>query len=349
MPNFRIVDSSSSVDRNPYSDFPFKIKPDISVYPDTSDLGVRTDTSLVEIFIEFKWKSGDDPFCAVHDINDSDGRTRRSFLHETHSANDTLGQITSYAAAQLSSQFRTHAYSVIIVKDTARILQWDRSSAIVTEAIEYNKSPLLTEFFRRYSKAPPDMRGIDQSASVPTCTEAIVARQALRLDNTVPLVKLEIPDISGAPRYFITHTPQATLYTLPGCATRDFEAYNVLQVALVFLKDSWRVDLPDIWAEGLTYRTPREKGVRNVPQCIASGDISSAKYHAKTSTYSTKHWACDTDAHFIPHRHHHLALDIIGHSLTKFKSSYEMVAAVHDALIGKLPDTVENQHSLYIF
>jgi len=38
---------------------------------------------------------------------------------------------------------------------------------------------------------------------------------------------------------------------------------------------------------------------------------------------------------FIPHRHYRLVLDIIGRSLTTFKSSYEMVAAIRDALYGE--------------
>ena len=52
---------------------------------------------------------------------------QKSFLHDSKAGKDTLGQITSYAAAQLGTQFQTHAFSVFILRDTARILQWDRS------------------------------------------------------------------------------------------------------------------------------------------------------------------------------------------------------------------------------
>jgi hypothetical protein len=86
---------------------------------------VVTDSSKVEMFLEFKWKSGDDPFRDVYDVehpHDKDGKTVKSFLRDTKAAQDTLGQITAYAAAQLGSQFCTHIYSVLIVKDTARIL-----------------------------------------------------------------------------------------------------------------------------------------------------------------------------------------------------------------------------------
>jgi hypothetical protein len=41
--------------------------------------------------------------------------------------------------------------------------------------------------------ASSEMHGVDQMVLVPTPTEANVARQALELSDTVPLVKLEIP------------------------------------------------------------------------------------------------------------------------------------------------------------
>lgn len=104
-PDLRIVNSSSDVDRNHRSAFPFKIKPDISVYPAESDPDVKTDSALAEIFIELKWNPIDDPFCDVRDIKcpHCTEDTVKSFLHDTESAIDTLGQITAYAAAQLSS------------------------------------------------------------------------------------------------------------------------------------------------------------------------------------------------------------------------------------------------------
>ncbi|KAI9466125.1 hypothetical protein BJY52DRAFT_1110112, partial [Lactarius psammicola] len=66
-------------------------------------------------------------------------------------AKDTLGKITAYASAQRGSQFRTHIYYIFILRQTARILRWDRTGTIVTQPIEYNESPLPAEFFRRYS------------------------------------------------------------------------------------------------------------------------------------------------------------------------------------------------------
>ena len=116
MPGFRVVNSSSSVDRNPTAIL-HPIKPDISVYCDDTGPNVITDSSLVEIFIELKWYPRDDPFYTM-----SNAGVKKSFLHRTIKANDTLGQITIYTAAQLGSQFYTHAFSVFILRDKARII-----------------------------------------------------------------------------------------------------------------------------------------------------------------------------------------------------------------------------------
>jgi hypothetical protein len=345
MPGFRIVNSSASLDRN-VTHFPCTVKPDVSIYRANSDPGVLTDSSLAEIFVEFKWDYPDDPFCDVYmvKLDPTSEETVKSFFRNTKTSDDVLGQITTYAAVQLGSQFRTHIYSVLIVKDTARIFRWDRSGAIVTEAIHYDKSPLLVDFFRRYSKAPPDMRGVDQSVSDPTLEEARAARQALELRANEPVFKLAVPVQGGAPRFFITSAPRAAFYTPPGRATRGFHAYDISQATLGFLKDTWRVDMRQILPEGETYKLLSEARVCNIAGCIASGDILTTAYHAtKTASYTSAEWACFTEAHFVPHRHYRLVLDVIGRSLLAFRSSYEMVAAVRDAVLGRLDYSIMDE------
>ena len=336
LPDLRLVDTSSNPDGNPRSSLPFKIKPDVTIYPGGTN-EEKTDSSISEIFTEFKWNIQDDPFCDVHNVGSSESDSRQSFLHDTQAGKDTLGQITSYAAAQLGAQFRTHAYSVFILRDTARILQWDRSGTIVTEAIKYNEDCFLAEFFRRYSKASPAMRGKDMSASLPTALQAQSARKALELDPSIPLVKLSIPSGAGNTlHYFVVPAPSATLYTPPGRATRGFKAYDISHRNVVFLKDSWRIDLPDIHKEGSVYKILNEAEVANVPQCIVSGDILIDDYHAtKTNFYTEKPWACRSGAQFIPHQHCRLVLDVLGRVLHEYSSSYEMVSAVRNALIGE--------------
>jgi hypothetical protein len=59
----------------------------------------------------------------------------------------------------------------------------------MTEAIEYNKFPLLTEFFHCYLMAPPKMCGVDQTVSVPMPTEATIAQEALKLGQHNPALQ----------------------------------------------------------------------------------------------------------------------------------------------------------------
>jgi hypothetical protein len=139
------------------------------------------------------------------------------------------------------------------MQDKARILRWDRLGMIVTESINFNNEPLLAEFFRCYSKVPPEMHGTDQSVSDPMPEEAIAAGKALELADNIPLFKLEVPCNNGVPHYFITGSPRPIFYTPPGRATRGFQAYDISGATLVFLKDTWRIDLPSIPAEGSTY------------------------------------------------------------------------------------------------
>ena len=328
-PRLHIVNSSSFPDCNSCSKFPFQIKPDLTIYPNFAE---KTNSALAEIFIEFKWKSSDDPFCCTDD----------SFLSTAKTARDTLGQITSYAAVQFGAQFRTHLYSILICRDTARILRWDRSGTIVTEAIKFNESPFLAEFFRRYSQAPPAMRGVDTSVIEPTASESSDARKALGWECHIPLFKLSVPAACGLSRFFIVQAPIATPYTPPGRATRGFKAYDLSGKAAVYLKDSWRIDLPDITAEGLVYATLEKASVPNIARCIVSGDI--LDHATKTQEYANKPWVKDHDsrARFIPHRHSRLVLDVIGRSLTEYKSSYEMTTAIRDALVGESLDLALN-------
>jgi len=341
-PHLRFINSSSYVDCNPRSKFSFKIKPDVMCF-DIDAADAKTNSATAEIFTEFKWSTTDDPFCDPKSSECPNCHEQpQSFLHNSNAAMDTLGQITSYATAQLGAQFRTHAYSIIIVYDTARILRWDRSGTIVTEAIKYNESPHFVEFFRRYSVAPATMRGRDETVSVPTRYEICAARKALGLDSTIPLVKLSVPGPDSSSLDFVVPTPETTLYTPPGRATRGFGAYNTSRNEVAFLKDTWRIDLPNITPEGQVYATLNAASVCYVPQCLASGDISTPKYHATQAVqYARMQWACKgcschPNGPWIPHRHYRLVLNVFGRALVNYNSSREMVSAVRDALYGGL-------------
>ncbi|KAG2059151.1 hypothetical protein BDR06DRAFT_828270, partial [Suillus hirtellus] len=118
------------------------IKPDICVYPNGCEpSSPNCDVSATEIIIEFKWSPSHNAFC--HPGADS-------LVSQMEKGMDTLGQIMSYTAAQLGTQFCTHVFSVLIVCDCAQIIRWDREGAIVTSTINYNNEPDLADFFHHY-------------------------------------------------------------------------------------------------------------------------------------------------------------------------------------------------------
>lgn len=86
--------------------------------------------------MESKLSPNDDPFC-----------DNGTFENESQQSADTKGQITSYVTKQFASQFRTYAFSIIICKDMARLIYWDRSGAVVTKSLSYVKDRWLDFFF----------------------------------------------------------------------------------------------------------------------------------------------------------------------------------------------------------
>ena len=224
----------------------------------------------------------------------------------------------------------------------ARILRWDRSGTIIMEAFEYDQSPYLVEFFWQYLAAPAVMCGKDETISTPDRYESRTARKALKLRANIPIVRLSVPGPNDTLSYFDVAAPQPAAYTLPGRATCAFSAYNPSSDQVVFLKDSWRINLPMFTPEGEVYAKLNATSVCNVPQCLASGDISTFPYYAtKTCDYIQNSWACKgcscyLNGPWVPHQLHRLVLNILGRSLVNYKSSHEMVTAVRDSLYGGL-------------
>lgn len=97
---------------------------------------------------------------------------------------------------------------------------------------------------------------------------------------------------------------------------------------VVLLKDDWRVDGYD--PEGRTYRLLNSKSVRNIPQLVTTGDV-----------LGVPGWISGDEPFLKLHKHrvhvhYRLVLDTVGHSLTHFSSTWELVTAIYDAMIGEL-------------
>ena len=72
-----------------------------------------------------------------------------------------MGQITVYATSALGTQYRMHVFLILIIKNVARLIQWDHGGAVVTALIDYDKEPFLLDFLIRYNYASPEAHGHD--------------------------------------------------------------------------------------------------------------------------------------------------------------------------------------------
>jgi hypothetical protein len=312
------------------TNLPLKIKPDCSVF-DKDHSFSGPDSSAVEFFIEFKWEPGDDPFATAmsrftNTTPSSPGPPPNPFVKMSNEAALTRGQITAYATSHMSVQYWTHIFSILICRSKARLIRWNRSSAIVTEPISYDEDPHLFDFFIRFDRSPPDVRGQDTTVSPakPKDTkDAVKAVEELRMSQT-PLLVISVLNRTGEPLQYVVESPLALPWVSVRRWTRTSIGYDIQRKRSIFMKDSWRPLLEGILKEGDVYLIFQTNKVPNVPYCSSSGDIGDETYHLTQTEYD-----------LTPHRHYRLILDDIGQPLDKFKHSHDMVRAVHAALIGK--------------
>ncbi|KAI0916061.1 hypothetical protein AcV5_003504 [Taiwanofungus camphoratus] len=218
------------------------------------------------------------------------------------------GQIISYAAKVFAHQHRRFLFTILILRDHARILFWDRSGAAVTEKFDYRLHPeLLGRFLWRFSQLSPEEQGYDPTASIVAegteeyelmnrmATIQLEASDYVReyfknsLDGEWTRWKLSIeedvqehlsqPSASNETvkrsRYFLVGKPHFFAPGVAGRGTRGYVAIDLETEKFVFLKDAWRVNLPGIDKEGNVVRFLNEKGVNHVPTLVCHGDIDS--------------------------------------------------------------------------
>ncbi|KAK0217056.1 hypothetical protein IW262DRAFT_1438759 [Armillaria fumosa] len=207
-----------------FADFnPDLLKPDIAVYKAKDIVDPITQFSLMETHVELKLATMDDVF--------SDEGALEPGSELSH---NTLGQLVSYANAQMASQYRTHLFTVFICADKAKLLRWDRSGVIVTRAFPYNSgdSTYLQEFFWRLSHADDTTCGWDTTVTEPTPDEAALARHNLDIDQSEALYKFTVyddTDLDAEPSYFIAGRPFENHAYSTGRATRCFIAYHLAE------------------------------------------------------------------------------------------------------------------------
>jgi hypothetical protein len=222
--NLTVVDTSNLDDGYLDHEFPFSCRPDCSVYHNTCEQKKGLNASLVDFFIEFKAKSHDDPF-TTH----AEGPFRRETQHE---ATQTAGQITAYASLLLGAQYRTHTFFILIIRDYARLFRWDRSGAVFTAPIYYDREPHLFNFLIRYNVAGEETRGHDSTVFPFKPDEGQEPLIFTKSDDAKQLLSITIQS-----KHFIVPSPSPRPGIPVGRWTRASIAYD-LQRKKYVLKDS---------------------------------------------------------------------------------------------------------------
>jgi len=158
----------------------FSFKPNCIVFKCDlieSNLSLKTqpDNSLAKFFIEFKGIASHDLFKAtatpLPPTHPSPYLEDMLMSLGTGKASQVLGQMTAYAMLIMGTQYHTHTFSVLIVKNIARLLQWDCGGAVITKPFPYNDESYLFDFLFHYHHAGPNKRGHNMTIHDSTNTE----------------------------------------------------------------------------------------------------------------------------------------------------------------------------------
>jgi len=348
-------------------DGPYRLKPDIAIYSDTpSDDPSDDPTSprfldwkAVDLWVENK-NNKDDIFRALAEMetDEENGEDLESHVKWTNSAYKICGQLLAYASELHRSQFRIFSFAVVLFGDTGRLLRWDRSGVIYTQLFNWRSQPdTLFEFFWRLNFLSDIQRGYDTTVTSVNNDEAEEALSELRkykgLEDVqkTDLYKFFVHDDCASDKHsrsYITPGPVWHTDALFGRCTFGYIAYDVTGSRLVYLKDFWRTDLPDIQKEGDVYRELHGAQVPNIPVLGPAGDVPLSLDHKNTIPFSAQktrtqdyvkesglgHEWCPGRPRVDPLVHYRLVLETLGHPLNTFKSTRQLCEVIRDAIVG---------------
>ncbi|CAL1712414.1 unnamed protein product [Somion occarium] len=295
-PGFKLVDVSSSVDKNG-----IRLRPDLVLVP--TDAKDMMDYTIMEFFVEVKVAKPADPF---YDINSK--ALKETIEKMKGDSAETRGQITSYAAALLSRQHRTFAFSITICGQYVRFFRWDRAGCIVSDTFNFlEDSHLLAEFFWCYAHMTREQRGFDPTVVPASAAQAKLLSDALsqyikesrprnvsylqpKPDSTYPISKMQVPTTNGI-RELIVGKPFQDSNSPCGRATRAYAAYDLVEKKVVFAKDYWRDEGKGLLSEAEFYDILKQSNVPFLPEVIAAGDlyVKPKQRNACQKTYTQKY------------------------------------------------------------
>ncbi|KAI0663990.1 hypothetical protein C8Q70DRAFT_213186 [Cubamyces menziesii] len=361
------------------------IKPDIICYAEryleevkphknkgTNEWAAMTRIAYAETFIEVKTNQTDDHYVdppANTDRNDHYfvwGKSARRLGKDADRLKQYLGQNVAYATDMCARQHRRFCFSVSVSGCWARLIRWDRSGAIVSEAFDYVANPeLLCEFFWRFAHLSDEQRGYDTTVQPATSAEETLFRDAIvehiwtQIDCSDPAVLREVLDTHYMPGYvtlvsipstnFTPHLlvsrPIVTPLFFAGRCTRAYWAVNpdpTAEKKVVLLKDTWRLDGRGAEKEGKVLRDLQAVGVPNIPRVLYDGDVMKGNSSGQPAVDRTEcfsclrkyQWPCRRPllrVKLVKRVHYRLVLDVAGFQLLSLYGTHELLHSTYDA------------------
>ena len=335
------------------------LRPDMGIYPTARPRTGSSDNSLdarviwawLELLIEVKWDPKAAPFSSRY-------TPRSTFLPTGRERCLSRGQLAEYAVEVFNRQHRQFLFTIHFMCDCARFLRFDRTGAVVSEEFDYVTHPeIIGMFLFRLSRMDHAERGHDPTVTLASEDEVATFRELhtrFHVDSATarglrgavaegwPIVKIAVDapfSSDGSPvrrgttptqRQFLVGKPTSQSRSLVGKGAKGFVAYDLTTDAVVFIKDSWRLDSCDAQSEYETYLQLREKttGELYVPTLLGGGDVL-VNGQCQRATC-----CAEPSEDAIPLVHYRLVFKEICRPLEDFTNSYELVKAVTWALVG---------------
>jgi len=161
----------------------------------------------------------------------------------------------------------------------------------------------------------------------------LTARRALQVGSEIPLFRFSLPRGNKEVYYIGAKPVFEGKGSLTGRSTRAFPVFDPETGRVVFLKDTWRIDLPEMVQEADIYKRLRDAGVPHIAPFEMGADIPN--HRTRTQDFVSRKWALPIPRELRPHQQYRLVLGVVGRPLSSLTSVRELVRAIRDAICGK--------------
>ncbi|KAJ3476563.1 hypothetical protein NLI96_g11074 [Meripilus lineatus] len=231
---------------------------------------------------------------------------------------------------------RLHLFSVHIYRRSARLLRWDSSGVVVTEAFDYTQYPhLLLDFLHHVSRMDNEQLGFDPTILPASEVELQIISDYSPEERHRAMFDKAFSEPSKIQKVFVEGTefligdPHSERQEVVGRRSKCYMAFDLGRRTLCHMKDGWRLskDHPE-WE---TYRVLKIHGVPHIAALVAGCDVN----QQATITQDMIN-ANDLDSNWVEGRVHcRIVTEEVGAALTEYQNSAELCTLVFSAFEGE--------------